>query len=194
VLAGLSELVKAGELSSLKVVNIEQQPELAAKLGVRSVPWVRIGPFELLGLRTLEEFRDWARRVGTLAGMTAYLVELLSEGNIRSVLINLRRDPSYFAALIEIMKDPDAELNARVAIGAVMEDLHAGEWSQSMIASLGELTRHADARTRSDACHYLGLSGSQQALPYIRILLGDSSEEVREIAQDTLELLKNQGA
>ena len=52
VLKELGELVKSGVIGKLVVVNIEQHPEVARELGVRSVPWVRIGPFELEGLRS----------------------------------------------------------------------------------------------------------------------------------------------
>ncbi|MEE8428648.1 MAG: HEAT repeat domain-containing protein [Gammaproteobacteria bacterium] len=194
VLQGLSELLKSGELGSLKVVNIEQRPEIAKELGVRSVPWVRIGLFELAGLHTRAEYRRWAQRVGTKAGLAAYLNELLAAGKIDPVVTLLAKDHSHFVALLVLLTDPDTKLNVRVGIGAVMEYLQAGELLQSMVMPLGELTRHTDARVRSDACHYLGLSGSQKALPFIRPLLDDPSDEVKEIAQDTLELLGAPGA
>jgi hypothetical protein len=194
VLQGLSELVKSGELGLLKVVNIEQRPEIAKQLGVRSVPWVRIGLFELEGLHTKAEYRRWAQRAGTKEGVAAYLSELLSVGKVKPVVALLEKEHSHFAALLVLLADPDTKLNVRVGIGAVMEHLQAGELLQSMVMPLGELTRHLDARVRADACHYLGLSGSKKALPFIRPLLDDSSDEVREIAQDTLEVLEPPGA
>ena len=194
VLQGLRELIKSGELGSLEVVNIEQRPELAKQLGVRSVPWVRIGLFELEGLHTRADYRRWAQCAGTEQGMAAYLNELLSAGKIEPAVTLIDKDHGHFVALLVLLKDPDTTLNVRVGIGAVMEHLQAGELLRSMVISLGELTLHADARVRSDACHYLGLSGSQKALPFIRPLLDDPSDEVREIAQDTLELLETPGA
>ncbi len=193
VLQALRELRKTGELGLLEVVNIEQRPEIAEQLGVRSVPWVRIGLFELEGLHTMGEYRRWVRYAGTEEGMAAYLNELLSVGKINPVVTILEKDRGHFVALLVLLKDPDTTLNVRVGIGAVMEHLQAGELLRSMVISLGELTRHTDARVRSDACHYLGLSDSQTALPFIRPLLADPSDEVREIAQDTLELLEAPG-
>ena len=194
VLQGLSELVKSGGLGALNVVNIEQHPEIAVELGVRSVPWVRIGSFALEGLRTPAEYRAWVLRAGTQEGMAAYQGELLSAGKVHSVVTLLQKDSSHFAALLLLLADTETELNVRIGIGAVMEELQAGELLRSMVMPLGELTKHADPRVRSDACHYLGLSGSHQALPIVQSLLGDPSEEVREIAQDTLILLKESGA
>ncbi len=62
VLAGLSELVKRGSIGRLEVINLEQHPEAPAALQVRTVPWLRLGPYILTGARTLGELETWARR------------------------------------------------------------------------------------------------------------------------------------
>jgi len=46
-----------------------------------------------------------------------------------------------------------------------------------------------DARVRGDACHYLSLTRDPAYIPHIEKLLSDESEEVREIAQDSLDEL-----
>ena len=43
---------------------------------------------------------------------------------------------------------------------------------------------------RGDACHYLSLTGRQELVPEIEKLLQDDSEEVREIARESLEELQ----
>ena len=80
VLQGLSELVKAGVIGRLEVVNIGAHPEIAQGHGVRGVPWLRLGPFELEGLRAPAELRRWAERAGSNAGMADYVAELLKTG------------------------------------------------------------------------------------------------------------------
>jgi thiol-disulfide isomerase/thioredoxin len=163
VLQGLSELVKAGEIGSLEVVNIEQRPEVAEGLGVRSVPWVRIGRYELTGLRSPAELRQWVQRVGTEEGYTAYLEELLSEGRMPRVLEYVKQDEAWFDALLRLLAEPDTALNVRIAIGAIMEELEGSALLCSRVPALIDLLGHADARVRSDAGHYLGLSRSPQA-------------------------------
>ena len=68
VLKGLQSLEATGVIGHLETVVIEDNPEIAAELGVRSVPWVRIGPFELPGLRAEEELREWAEKAGSVSG------------------------------------------------------------------------------------------------------------------------------
>ena len=49
-----------------------------------------------------------------------------------------------------------------------------------------------DARIRGDACHYLSLTRDASHITLIEQLLLDESEEVREIAQDSLDELREQ--
>ena len=187
VLQGLANLVKAGTLGSLKIVNIEQRGDIARELGVRSVPWVRIGSFELEGLRSEKELREWAVKATANTGMTDWLDELLSSGNIRKPLERIKSEPALMDALLELFTDPDTGLNIRIGISAIMEDLQGTETLSSIVNRLGELTRHEDARIRGDACHYLALSGDPAATAYIKPLLKDEDENVREVARESLE-------
>jgi HEAT repeat protein len=75
----------------------------------------------------------------------------------------------------------------RLGIGAVLEEFQGDAIAQVMIPGLGELTRHADALTRADACHYLSLIGGEGIVPYLQACLADENAEVREIAAETLE-------
>jgi hypothetical protein len=187
MLQGLANLVKAGTLGTLKVVNIEQRIDIARELGVRSVPWVRIGSFELEGLHSEQELREWALKAGTDSGMTDWLNDLLSSGNISKPLERVRSDPETMDALLELFTDPDTQLNTRIGISAIMEDLEGTDTLQAAVDRLGKLTHHEDARIRGDACHYLALAGTPEANDYIRPLLDDPDSGVREVAQESLE-------
>ena len=84
VLAALADLVKQGAIGRLEAVNLEQHPEVGQALGVRSVPWIRVGRIELAGLvqdgirhadlanivdeRPAADFVDSAPRQAQLAG------------------------------------------------------------------------------------------------------------------------------
>ena len=187
VLQGLANMVKAGTLGTLEIVNIEQRGDIARELGVRSVPWVRIGSFELEGLRSEKELREWALKASTNKGMTDWLEELLSSGNLETPLERVRSDPAMMDALLELFTDTETGLNIRIGISAVMEHLQETETLSTIVDRLGELTRHEDARIRGDACHYLALSGDPAAAAYIKPLLKDEDKNVREVARESLE-------
>ena len=187
VLKALQALAASGHISHLETHNIEENPEVARELGVRSVPWMRIGPFELEGLRSEKELREWAIKAAANEGQTDWLDEQLSSGNISKPLARIKSDPAVMAALLRLFAEPDTKLNTQIGISAIMEDLSGTDTLGAVVEQLGELTQHADARIRGDACHYLALSGSPMAAEFIKPLLDDSDAHVREIAKDSLE-------
>jgi thioredoxin-like negative regulator of GroEL len=187
VLQGLANLVKAGTLGTLKVVNVEQRGDIAQELGVRTVPWVRIGSFELEGLRTEQELGEWAARAAANAGMTEWLDELLSSGDISKPMERIKSEPAMMAALLKLFANPDTSLNTRIGISAIMEGLQDTETLAAVVDQLGELTLHQDPHIRGDACYYLALSGNPKAAGYIKPLLDDADVNVRDIARESLE-------
>jgi len=189
VLKHLQTLQAEGTIGALDTVVLEDHPELAAELGVRSVPWVRIGNFDLTGLRSVQELRDWATRAGSADGQLHYLSELLSGGEIDRCLGMIRADPRVLQDLLRLFVLPDTELNVRIGISAVMETLAGSPVLRSIAEELHELLAHPEARVRGDACHYLALSGARQAAQWIRPLLKDADGNVREIAADSLDEL-----
>jgi hypothetical protein len=190
VLKSLQELLESGHIGNLEIWNIEENPELAKELGVRTVPWVRIGPYELEGLRSIAELREWAEMAGSAAGLSKWLDELLGNGRIARALALVTAEQTNINALVELFANTDTQLNTRIGISAIMEDLQGSDQLRGIVDRLGSLTHHPDAHIRGDACHYLSLSGDTKAGRYIRPLLGDENAGVREIARESLEALE----
>ena len=190
VLRGLGELVKSGAIGRLETVNIEQHPQVARELGVRSVPWVRIGPFELEGLRSEKELRMWAQAAGTETGLASYLDELLSTGKIDQAVKLVRNSPDAISALLLLFSDPETQLNTRIGISAIIENLAGSNILKGIVDRLGELSVHDEPRIRGDTAHFLGLTGSKQAVVYLERLVDDTDADVRALASESLDLLK----
>ncbi len=192
VLAALSDLVKTGELARLTVVNLEQSPEVAQQLGVRGVPWVRIGRFELEGLHSTAEYLQWLQCAQQPEGLREYIGHMLGEGQVKQILSLIRRDHASMAEVFELMRDADAKINLRLGIGVVMETFAAEAWFEQYIPELEKLCQHEDARVRADACHNLSLTGNPHVVPQLEAMLEDPSDEVREVAQDSLNVLRGE--
>lgn len=189
VLQSLSELIKAGDISALRVVNIQQHPELASELNIRSVPWVKIGPFELAGLRSKSELASWVQKVNDPAAMAEYFGEMMTSGELDKVQQMVEQQPEWFKVLVQLMADPETTLSVRLGVSAIIEDLAGQDILKNNIDVLGEHTHHTEARIRNDACFFLGLSHSRKAESYILPLLNDEDAEVRETAEEALEEL-----
>jgi len=189
----LAELVKAGKLARLDVVNIEVMPEQAREWGVRSVPWLRIGALELTGLRTREALLSLIERAADPAGMADYFHDLLKDGELAQALAIIQRHPEHLAALLPVVANPEASINVRIGAGACFEEFSGRPALQALVRPLCELAGHADARVRADACHYLGLTGDKKAHACLTQRLDDEDAEVREIAEESLSALAEAG-
>jgi glutaredoxin len=188
-LATLAELVKQGLVGKLEVVNLEAHPEVAQTLGVRSVPWLKLGLIQLAGVRSKAELIDWAAKADTEAGIADYFHMLLKEGQMARVLDILHMQPKQLVAVLPIIGNVDASLNVRLGAGVLLEEFAHTEALQALVPRLGELSAQADARVRADASHYLGLSGAAAARAWLEARLHDDDADVREIAAESLAVL-----
>jgi glutaredoxin len=182
----LAALLAEGAIASLEVVDASAEPERAQALGVRSVPWLRLGPFELEGQMTPAELRRWAERAAQPQGMKDYFFEMLETGRRAKVEAALRQDPQRGAALAQLVTDPEAGMAVRLGIGAVLEELQGSGATEAMVPALTVALQHAEPRDRADIAHFLSLIGGSAARVALQSCLDDPDAEVREIAREAL--------
>ncbi len=189
VLEALSRLIKDGAIGHLEVINISLDPEKARALGVHSAPWTRIGRFEFTGRYSETELRNWANLAASNSGLSAYFTHLVENHSLDKIVQMVRRYPDSMDDLMKLLEDLEVPMAVRIGVGAAIEELQEQELLTPAIPKLVELTMSDQPQIRADACHYLGLTGSADALPAVQSLLLDEDNEVREIAAETFAIL-----
>ena len=187
VLRILTHMLEQGRLAELQVYDVAQESELAAQYGVRSVPWFSIEALEFQGLHSAAELEYWVDHATSHEGIKKYITEQLEAGHLPVISDKLSSEPGWLAHALEIIADLQSPMQARIGIGAILEDLAGAPALVALVPALGALTRHDAPTVRSDACHYLGLSGDVTARPYLEACLTDANAEVRDIARESLE-------
>jgi len=190
VLAGMGELVKQGLVGRLEVINIAVHPDRAEALGVRSVPWLRLAEFELDGLHSPAELRHWAQRANTAEGLAEFFSEQLKGGRLAKVTAMVAGKPERLSALLALAADPDAELPVRIGVSAVVEELAGSEALLAQLPALKRLAASGEPRVRADACHFLALTASPEALTTLEALAADNARAVSDIARECLAELR----
>lgn len=191
-LESLATLVKEGVIGRLEVINISDRPEIASELGVRSVPWTRIGQYELFGLKPLSEYREWAERSITGGNMAQYLAELISTERLSEAMSAVVDDSTLLHDLVDLMSDHETTMSVRIGISAIIEEIaEKPNALKEIVPSLCALTGAPEPYIRADACHFLALSEDPSAISYVEALLEDPDPEVREIAAESLPILKS---
>ncbi|MDJ0806526.1 MAG: HEAT repeat domain-containing protein [Gammaproteobacteria bacterium] len=192
VLEGLSQLIKAGKLGKLEIVNIHAHPEAAEQVSVRSVPWCRIGPFELDGAQSPSALTDWTRHATEGTGLDLYFRHLLETQRPHAVTHIIQSDPASLSELLVLLEDTNLPMSVRIGIGVVLEDLHGDPVLLHGQPSLLRLARSNEANIRADSAHYLSLIHSDEAVALLQDLLQDEHPDVREIAAESLDRLNAQ--
>lgn len=189
VLSVLADLLKQGLIGRLEAVNLERHPEVGQALGVRSVPWARIGHIELAGVHSKSELAEWASKADSEEGMADWFHILLKQGQLAKVQTLIEAEPGLLAAVLPIVGNVEASLNVRLGAGVLFEEFAGSDALRALLPRLGELSQHEDARVRADACHYLGLAGGNAAQPWLQARLADEDADVREIAAESLQAI-----
>lgn len=137
-------------------------------------------------MKALDELKLCVRAASGPDGVAEYFHILLMEGGLRIVNDLITTRAELLGELLPIVANPEASMNVRFGASAVFERFAGTPALATLVPRLGQLSVHADARVRADACHYLGLSNCVGAKQYLEPRLADESEEVREIAADSL--------
>jgi glutaredoxin len=185
----LQKLISEGLLGGFEEIDLSQTPQTAESLGVRSVPWIRIGAIELSGLQSLAELRHWAILANSPEGLDLHLANLLGNGQRAQVLARTQREPVLIARLAALLGKPDSELSVRIGVMAILEELKVEGLLQGQATHFLPHVTHPEPRVRSDTCYALALIGGADAIAALRACSTDPDQEVRETAQEGVDLL-----
>ena len=185
-LQALTTLLKEGSIGRLEVINVAVHIEEAESRGVQSVPWIKLGPFEVEGIASPARLRELALGVDNDVVFDAWLMEILKSGKRQKFEALVRQEPQRINALARLMKDPETSMVIRLGIGAVLEELQDTGLTEPLIPSFGEMLKEEDRLLRADACHFLTLIGGESLRPYMLACLDDADSEIREMAEEWL--------
>lgn len=191
-LQSLTMLLKENAIGRLEIINVAIHADEAEARGVKSVPWIQIGPYEVEGVSSPGKLRELAKGINDDAVFDAWLLETLKAGHRQKFESLVRREPHRIHALARLMRNPETSMAIRLGIGAVLEELHGTGLTEPLITSLGEMLKLEDRLLRADACHFLTLIGGEGIRHSIQECKNDADPEIREMAEEWL--ADNQGA
>lgn len=187
----LEQLLQEESIGTMEIVDISRQADLAQELGIKSVPWLEMGPLIFVGEQKLQELREWVLRLSKPEAMVDYYQQRLTDGDLNLAEQTLQRNPQTLPALLTLIVRDELPLQVRIGIIALFEGFAGKAALQALIPELAQLLAHADYRIRIDIAHLLELTESEDAIAPLKLLLQDENAEVREIASEALEELEN---
>jgi thiol-disulfide isomerase/thioredoxin len=182
----LTGLLKEGVIGRLEVINVAVHTEAAEERNVQSVPWTKIGPYEIQGVVPTSELKRYAQGVDNEAVFDAYVLDLLKTGKRARFEALVKHEPKRIHALARLMTNPETSMAIRLGIGAVLEEFQGTGLTQPLVPELGVLLNSDDPLLRADACHFLTLIGGEEVRPYMEACLNRTDAELHEMAQEWL--------
>lgn len=189
VKASLEKLQQEGLIAELETISISDDPTRAEAHDVRSVPWLKLGEFILIGAQAPQQLRQWAKRAAS-GNFGDYLQNLLANGELATVENLLNQSPQHLPLLLSLLGKSDTPIQVRLGVSAIIEGLEGNAALRTILPTLIEMSRHNDHRLRSDGCYFLGLSHHSDALPALQERLNDENSEVREIAAEAIKSIQ----
>ncbi|MEJ2213939.1 MAG: thioredoxin family protein [Gammaproteobacteria bacterium] len=185
-----SEMVKKGDIAKLDIINIAEATELASQVGIRSVPAFRINGVVLTGVHTAAELQDWLNKAGSEA-QADYYNQAFEQGQLDEIIARLENDTEDLSLLLQMSANLETPLTSRIGISAVFEHFAGQAPLVNLLDDICHLAESEDNSVRVDMAHFLGLTQNKNALACLQKLLDDPFEDVRETAQDAVELIQD---
>ena len=185
-----TRLNEQGLITNFEKFDLTTHPELAEKYNIRSVPWFKINDLEFFGAHSATEIEYWISHSKTPAGILRYITEALEAGKLGQIENLIRAHPDWLKISLKILADSSSPIQARIGLGAVIENFCGDNILLAILPGLESLITNEDHRVRADACHYLGMIPSDKIEELLTRCLNDQHPEVREVAEDGLELIR----
>lgn len=183
----LNKLQGEGLLAGVEIIDVVQQPDVAQQYGVKSVPWLKLGPIHLLGAQSESAIRQWLYELSSAVPATQLFVHLLETDALDQVIELVKSRPALLTDLLPLIADPELDFKIRLGVSAVIETLAASDNLTQITPQLVVLSHHAHERVRADVAYFLGLIGGPAARQALEVLAKDANHEVREIAAEGLQ-------
>ncbi len=179
------ELQKKGEISELKVIDVQQQPELAEKYHIRSVPYYLINGIAFTGLKSQTEILSLLN-AETDQRLGIWISDQLAQGNLSEVETRIANEPQLREAMMQLLEDVDTPLMARIGLTAVIESLAGSGFFSGLENRFIQLADHPEERIAIDAIYYLQLLSTPASLGKLADIARSGHAELQQQAQELL--------
>lgn len=200
----LTKAIKQGTISELKIINIStldnpEQHNYEHYSHIRSVPFIQVGDYEFTGELKKPELDTWIKAHQDGNFTEFYFSKKLMDGNINTLENFIKRKPAYWMELVKLVQDAETKMQVRIGITAIFEssssDIAKITQCDDVVASLMQASKTENHAIRVDLIYILSLiftalknqqRSNSKLNDFMALALNDSSDEIKEIAEDVL--------
>jgi HEAT repeat protein len=131
-------------------------------------------------------------RQGTSQDLRPLIADHMEAGFLENIIDMFRHDSSLYSLVGELIQDE--RVRVRMGVTAMMEELKVRDRSNisRAVASLLPLLDNEEDFVRGDAVNLLGIAGGESTLPFLEKALTDKNTNVRLIAREAIEEIRQE--
>lgn len=122
--------------------------------------------------------------------MRSLIADHMEAGFLDNIVDMFRHDSSLYGLVGELIQDE--RVRVRVGVTAMIEELKSRDSDNlsKAVEPLLPLLEHGEAFVRGDAANLLGIAGNESVIPFLERALSDENQNVRLIAQEAIEEIR----
>lgn len=195
VLNELSEQLKKGAIAELKVTNIAVDNRRADELNIRSVPWFSLSSNDSFmifsGNYSPKEIQKWLKASQTTEGMSDYIEECLSTGELMTIVQAINIQPKVLGSVIAMLGDEETSMDIRIGLDVLIEQFSKTKTLQDYTSELKAIALSNIPRLQIDALHYIALTGNIENKIFLQEQAENTNPQIKEAALEAIETLND---
>jgi hypothetical protein len=179
------DLQEKGEITELKIFDVNEHPQLAQHYNIRSVPYYRINGVAFTGLKSQAEILKLLDSQSEQS-LQIWIADQLADGQLAEVETRVAQNPLARQALMTMLEDSDTPLMVRIGLTAIIESLAGIGLLAGLETRFVQLAEHPEDRIAIDAIYYLQLLSTPATLAKLAQIASSGKPELQQQAQELL--------
>jgi len=185
----LEQLKSNEKIPLFNNIDISQNPEIAEKLHIRTVPFISIKGRIFIGKMTTAEIAHWYLKEDNTQGHADYFNWQLNKGEMKATESTLLLSPQLLTQAIKLLLDSETSLTVKIGLMALIEGFENTDQLRDCFSIIKQNSEHNDHRIRTDVTELILLSQHKDAKNVLTKMTLDDHPDVSEAALDALKML-----
>lgn len=127
----------------------------------------------------------------SVADLRQFIADYMEKGFLENIIDMFLHSSSLYALVGDLIRDE--RIRVRIGTTALMEELAVRDKAHiaHALPSLMPLLDHPEPVVRGDAVNLLGIAGDKSVLPLLEKALLDENPDVRYLAHEAIETIRN---
>ena len=138
-----------------------------------------------------KEIQKWLKASQTTEGMSDYIEESLSTGELMTIVQAINIQPEVLGSVIAMLGDEETSMDIRIGLDVLIEQFSKTKILQNYTSELKAIALSNIPRLQIDALHYIALTGNIENKIFLQEQAENTNPQIKEAALEAIETLND---